>query len=322
MNIDSTHTNIKNRNMKNIKILSVLLVLALVRFAYTQQDAHFTQYVDNLMLSNPAYAGSKGLISANVMHREQWTRIEGYPRTSTFFLHSPLRYESIGLGISLLNDLAGPIRQSVLMADASYALRFNNNTKLSIGIKGGINIVSLDRDRLYNAGNIVSGIEGYDKRINPNIGVGVMYHGQNFFVGASMPKTVENSYDKTRTNMEKQHYYFHAGYIWTLNNTWKLRPSVQGKATRGAFGADASLTAIYKDQLWLGVLYRMEVAIGGFIQVQIQPQLKVGIGSDFGTQEIRHHNSGTLEALLSYDFSLSKNTANRAKKGVYSPRYF
>jgi len=308
--------------MKAIKIIITIIATCASTQINAQQEPHFTQYLDNTLLSNPAYAGSKGAINATVLHREQWTRIEGYPRTSTFNIHAPLNYETVGIGLSFSNDQAGPIRQSMIMADVSYAIKFKNKTKLAMGVKAGVNIVGLDRDKLYNAGNPITGIQTFDNRTNPNIGFGLMYFGKDFFVGASSPKLIENSYNGDGFNLEKQHYYFVAAYILSVGQKWKLRPSVQAKGVKGAFGADGSLTAIYQDQLLFGMLYRLDAAIGAFVQIHITPQLKIGIGSDFGIQEIRKHNAGTFEAIIAYDFANGKNNGRNARKGVYSPRYF
>jgi len=128
--------------------------------------------------------------------------------------------------------------------------------------------------------------------------------------------------DGSGYNLEKQHYYLTAGYVVSVGSLWKLRPSVRAKGVRGSFGLDGSITGIYKDQLWIGMLYRLDAAVGAFVQLQVTPQLKIGLGSDFGIQEIRKHNAGTFEALLSYDFNLGSNSGMRSRKGVYSPRYF
>ncbi|MEY4216802.1 MAG: hypothetical protein RLZZ68_1258, partial [Bacteroidota bacterium] len=55
--------------MKKIIILAALFIGNLVN---AQQDPQFTQYFDNFLHVNPAYAGSSGMLSANAIHRQQW----------------------------------------------------------------------------------------------------------------------------------------------------------------------------------------------------------------------------------------------------------
>ncbi|NGF75046.1 type IX secretion system membrane protein PorP/SprF [Fluviicola sp. SGL-29] len=302
--------------MKNLKFILIVILSGTGIYANAQQDPHFTQYFDNTLFYNPAYAGSRDMLNVTAIHREQWAGVDGRPRSTTLSIHSPLPYESVGVGITAVNDMAGPIRQTIIAADISYSLRFKNKTKLSFGVKAGVNLLGFDRDKLYNAGNPVSAMQQIENRANPNIGFGVLYHGPKFFFGVSTPKLIQNTYDGTDFNKEKRHYFATLGYIFKLHEKWKLRPSAQFKITEGApFSMDASLAAIYNNRLWFGALYRLDAALGAFVQVQISPQFKLGIASDFGTQKLRQYNSGTFEVLLSYDF-------NFLKKGVYSPRYF
>lgn len=302
--------------MKNLKFILIVILSGTGIYANAQQDPHFTQYFDNTLFYNPAYAGSRDMLNVTAIHREQWAGVDGRPRSTTLSIHSPLPYESVGVGITAVNDMAGPIRQTIIAADISYSLRFKNKTKLSFGVKAGVNLLGFDRDKLYNAGNPVSAMQQIENRANPNIGFGVLYHGPKFFFGVSTPKLIQNTYDGTDFNKEKRHYFATLGYIFKLHEKWKLRPSAQFKITEGApFSMDASLAAIYNNRLWFGALYRLDAALGAFVQVQISPRFKLGIASDFGTQKLRQYNSGTFEVLLSYDF-------NFLKKGVYSPRYF
>lgn len=302
----------KNRN----KIFLVFIVYVTVFSATGQQDPHFTQYFDNTLFYNPAYAGSREMLNVTAIHREQWAGLDGRPRSTTLSIHSPLPYESIGVGITAVNDMVGPIRQTIISGDVSYSLRFKNESKLSFGVKAGINLLGFDRDKLYNAGNPVSALQQVENRVNPNIGFGVLYHGSKFFVGVSTPKLVQNSYDGSDYNVEKRHYFVTAGYIFNLSDKWKLRPSTQFKVTDGApFSLDISVAGIYNDKLWFGALYRLDAAIGAFVQVQIVPQFRLGVASDFGTQQLRQYNSGTFEVMLSYEYNI-------LKKGNYAPRYY
>ena len=72
---------------KKYTFTGLLLLLSL--FIQAQQDPMYSQYMYNMMSVNPAYAGSKGGIHALLLHRQQWTDIEGAPTTQNFTIHSP-----------------------------------------------------------------------------------------------------------------------------------------------------------------------------------------------------------------------------------------
>uniref|UniRef100_UPI00278C3531 type IX secretion system membrane protein PorP/SprF n=1 Tax=Flavobacterium aerium TaxID=3037261 RepID=UPI00278C3531 len=56
--------------MKAKFISSVLLLMCIS--TYAQQDAQYTQYMYNTVNINPAYAGSRGVMSIFGLHRTQW----------------------------------------------------------------------------------------------------------------------------------------------------------------------------------------------------------------------------------------------------------
>jgi len=304
--------------MKNLKQLLTVVFFGLSFLSTAQQDPHFTQYFDNTLFVNPAYAGSKGLLNATVIHREQWVGLDGRPRSTTFNIHSPLSYESIGLGLTVVNDVVGPIHQTMAYADFSYTLSFKNSPgKLAFGLKGGVNIINSRTNELsttdVNDPNLLSATRNL---VLPNFGAGIYYHTPKFFIGASTPKFIESSIDGTETAKERRHYFFIAGGVMKLTEQWKLRPTTQLKYTIGApLSIDLSVAGIYREKIWLGLMHRWADSFGAFFQYQVTPQFKAGLAYDYTVTELRDYNAGTYEVMLSYDFVFNK-------KGIRSPRYF
>jgi len=302
-----------------LNFLSIIVLCVFASHCFGQQDPQFTQYSDNMLFVNPAYAGSRGVLNLTAMHREQWVGFEGRPVSSTFSAHSPLTYQSVGLGVTIVNDQTGPIKQTMMYGDFSYTLKFKNQErKLSFGIKGGFNMISIGTSTLQTTeANDPKLLQNVRNNINPNIGFGVYYHSPRFFVGASSPKLLERGYDGiSKVNLEKRHYFGIIGGVFPINNDWKIRPTSQIKLTeKSPISIDASVAAIYKERIWFGGMYRLNAAFGVFAQYQVSPQFKLGIASDFGTQAIRNYNYGTFEVLISYDFVFKK-------VGLRSPRYF
>lgn len=301
-----------------VKFGFTVLIMLQGSTAFGQQDPQFTQYFDNTLFVNPAYAGSRGMLNITGIHREQWVGFDGRPRSSTLSIHSPLTYESVGLGLTVVNDQVGPIKQTMFYGDFSYSLRFKHQRKLCFGVKAGVNMINIGTSTLLttDAGdpNLMSNVRS---NYNPNFGFGWYYHSPRFFIGMSSPKILESSYDGIdKTNPEQRHYFGIIGGVIPLNEAVKLRPTAQLKLTEHApMSLDASIAAIIHEKLWIGGMYRLNAAFGAFVQVQCTPQFKVGLASDFGTQKLRSYNNGTFELMASYDFVFKKH-------GVRSPRYF
>ncbi|MFM7566305.1 MAG: type IX secretion system membrane protein PorP/SprF [Flavobacteriales bacterium] len=299
--------------MKRIFFYSVLVFTTMVQ---AQQDPHFTQYFDNFLHVNPAYAGSSGMLSATAIHREQWVGFSGAPRSTTFSLHTPLNYKSVGLGLTAVNDMIGPVRQNMVYVDFSYTLKLGDKARLALGLKGGMNMLNVGTGDFVNVQQNDPAFQNVTNQINPNVGFGVYYHDEHFFLGLSSPRILENSGSTPNAYREQRHYFGIVGGVFPVSNQWKLRPSVQAKATTGApFSLDISLAGIYADKLWLGAMNRWNAAVGGFAQYQINRQLRVGLAAEYGMTALRNYNNGTFEVLLSYDF-------NYKKSDVKSPRYF
>lgn len=72
------------------KIYLAIVVALFAGKVQAQQDPHYTQYMYNMNVVNPAYAGSKESISGGLLYRQQWSGLEGAPKTATFSLHSRL----------------------------------------------------------------------------------------------------------------------------------------------------------------------------------------------------------------------------------------
>lgn len=70
------------------KLVLVLLFCSFAGFA--QQDAQFTQYMYNTININPAYAGSRGVMSVFGLYRTQWVGLDGAPETSSFSVNTPV----------------------------------------------------------------------------------------------------------------------------------------------------------------------------------------------------------------------------------------
>lgn len=296
--------------------LAIIFIAIIGTKLVAQQEPQFTQFNDNMLYFNPAYAGSKEAINVTAMHRDQWVGFQGRPITSTISLNTPLSYKSLGFGLSLVSDQLGIIDQKMVFADISYTIKFNNKSKLSFGIKGGVNSLSLgssfntttQNDPNLNSENI--------NRFNPNFGFGMYYYTPKFFCGISMPKMVENTYDGTNVNSESRHYYANIGTVLPLNPFWKLRAIAQAKATKGSpVGIDLSVTGIYNDKILIGTMYRLGIEGGVFAQFQLGPQFRAGLAYDFGMNAMRDYHNGSFEVMLSYDILFKK-------EGVRSPRYF
>lgn len=304
--------------MKKFYLLISVLFVGLWT-TQAQQLPQFTQYMYNTISINPAYAGNRDAFSLTALNRNQWAGISGAPRTQTLSIHSPLRNEKIGLGLSVINDKTGYENYTYLYGDFSYTINVSQDITLSFGLKGGFSYYDLDED-LFNEPSVLQDPffrEQFNKW-TPNFGAGLFLSSQKWYVGLSAPKIINN--DNNDFNefvaLEQVHYYMTGGYVFDLSDTWKLRPTALAKVTNGApLSFDMSSTVIYDEKLYLGVTYRIDDAIGAFIDFQIFEPLRIGYGYEYSISDLRPYTSGSHEVILIYELRF-QNTKYK------SPRFF
>ena len=125
--------------MKNIIIIASLLIITVCS---AQQDAQYSQYMYNTVNINPAYTGSRGVLSFNALYRSQWVGLDGAPKTESFNIHMPVSY-SVGLGLSVVNDELGPTHETAIDALFSYTIPTSLYGNISFGLKAGGNILNI-----------------------------------------------------------------------------------------------------------------------------------------------------------------------------------
>ncbi|REE80665.1 type IX secretion system PorP/SprF family membrane protein [Lutibacter oceani] len=307
--------------MKRIIIVIVIMVLGL-EYSNAQQLPQFTQYMYNTIAINPAYAGSRDALSIVGLNRNQWAGFDGGPQTQTLSVHSPLRNEKVGLGLSLINDKSGYENFTYVYADFSYTLQASDEVNVSFGLKGGMTYYKL-AEELYNATEVNQDPYFNEKlnRWNSNFGAGILFHSNKWYAGLSVPKLINHDLnnDSEYAALERVHYYLIGGYVFDLNDNLKLKPSFMIKQTKGApISTDLTANFLFNEKFWLGGSYRFngdQKAIGALVDFQVSDQFRVGYTYEIPTGEIRPYTSGSHEILLMYEFRYLK----RKQK---SPRYF
>ena len=74
--------------MKTILLLVIVIIVA--RPALAQQRPHYTQYVLNNYILNPALSGIENYTDVKMSARKQWIGLDGAPQTFYFSIHGPL----------------------------------------------------------------------------------------------------------------------------------------------------------------------------------------------------------------------------------------
>ncbi len=306
--------------IRHIRTSFAVALLLPVLGVSAQQDPMYSQYMFNTLAFNPAYAGSADVFTIMALSRHQWVGFEGAPATQTFTLHSPLRNQNLALGFSAINDRIGPARQTAAYADVAYRIRTSEDTRLSFGLKGGVNMYQADLASLTSV-EVDPVNVNVRPQVLPNFGFGMFWHSQRYYVGLSVPKLLTNDIDAVDgaalvTATEARHYFLIAGYVFDVDRDLKFKPSIMFRTVEGApLSLDINANFLLRERIWFGAMYRVGNAFGVLGQYQINDQLRAGYAFDLTTTRIGAYNAGTHEIMLSYDLRFIKGR-------TISPRYF
>lgn len=301
-----------------VKLLIICLVCNLSVLA--QQEPQYTQYMYNMSMVNPAYMiNEPSLVEVGALYRTQWVGIEGAPITANVFANIPLN-EKIELSVNYLNDnIGGNVNTSenVFNIDAAYKINLNQDLNLSFGLKAGF-----DHLNFSAIGSNVSSDPsfGNTNKTVLNIGAGAFLFHKNYYVGLSSPNLIPTdlSINNDVIYNNSIHGFLIAGYIYELNNLFKIKPSTVVKFVGGApLSFDVSANVLYNNKFELGVSYRYEDAVSGLAVINITPDLRVGYAYDFNTSELESYNNGSHEFVLLYRFDVLG-----LSKKYSSPRFY
>jgi maltose alpha-D-glucosyltransferase/alpha-amylase len=137
----------------------------------------------------------------------------------------------MGVGLIVVEDKIGENNNLLAMGTYSYKIEFEDMF-LSFGLQGGI--------ANYRSDNLALNIEdetdpyfaGNQNITKPVFGAGLILHNNNFFLGLSVPRMLQNKetfgsgIDEVEASLYTQHFYGMASYIFFLNERIRLKPSV------------------------------------------------------------------------------------------------
>ncbi|MBP8156893.1 MAG: type IX secretion system membrane protein PorP/SprF [Flavobacterium sp.] len=299
-----------------------ILIFALMLTCYTgfaQQDAQYTQYMYNTINVNPAYAGSRGVMSIFGLHRTQWVGLDGAPTTNAFSINTPLNDSNLGLGVSFVNDKIGPTNDNTISADLSYSIQTSEEYKLSFGIKASGNLFNLDVNRLNPADANDPNLQNFDNEFSPNFGAGIYLHSDKLYFGLSVPNFLQDSKyndNEVAVFQERMNFYAIGGYVFDISPSVKFKPAFLTKLVTGSpLQVDASANFLFFDKLMLGAAYRWDAAVSALAGFQVTDGLFIGYSYDRETTQLRNYNSGSHEIFLRFELF------NKVSKLV-SPRFF
>ena len=310
-----------------------LLAFLLVGSAQAQQRPHFSQYMINNYILNPAISGIEDYTDVKLGFRRQWMGLEGAPLTYYASAHTPLNKTDItvsslrnkdrhikrmgllqkarphhGAGFLAQMDKTGPLKSTSFHGSYAYHIPFTNRLKLSAGISGGLLKYSLNTYDVYLMNQNDPTLYNNDiGKVKFDLTVGLWLYSQQFYVGVAGNQLLRSNKDfqsngnYNGTGSLQKHFILTGGYRLELTPDINIIPSVQvNVALPSPPSIDMNLKAIYSDRFWVGGSYRHGDAIAALAGVNISSVMDVGYSYDVTTSDLGRSNAGSHEIVMGF----------------------
>ena len=305
-----------------------------------QQKPHYTQYILNQYIVNPALTGIENYVDVKASHRLQWVGLQDAPVTTYFTIHGPIGKSDLkttatsftppgenprgnsywdeyvaskphhGWGVQVVNDRTGPLNNFSAFATYAYHVGLSARTNLSAGIGLGLANTSLDTDKLdFYGGSVDPAVFGSGLVNNArfDMNAGIYLYSSDYFVGISAQQIVPSKLDYSN-NIVKQiegravpHFFATAGYRFLLNDDFNLTPSVMVKYVNPVpTQIELNAKLQYRDLLWAGGSYRHQDGVAAMVGINVSNTFNLGYSYDYTTSRLNNYTKGTHEIVIGF----------------------
>ncbi|RYG16590.1 MAG: type IX secretion system membrane protein PorP/SprF [Chitinophagaceae bacterium] len=319
------------------RILLAITLIFTTTCVFAQQDAQFSQYMFNGIYINPAYAGYREQLNAHAFYRNQWTGIDGSPKTVSAAIDAIANDGNVGLALQISSDKLGAQQNLAAYGNYAYRLKLNSDgsSRLAFGIGAGVVQLGID-GAMLNPNDLEQNQPlTMQNTILPDARAGVYFSNDRLYAGFSVDNLISQYIGIDRyayIPQPKPHYYLTAGLLVPLSRDLLLKPSFLLKDDRGGpTSLDATAFLILSEKFWIGGSYRTAVKLynkdhlqrnlstlnSAVAAMQIFPSesLRIGYAYDYALGSTGAHLGGTHEISIGYFF-------NTKRLRMASPRFF
>ena len=327
-----------------IKLYDFYLMFACVFLPFSKTDAqqrpHYTQYVLNNYMLNPALSGIENYTDVKLSFRNQWVGFPGAPQTFYASFHSPIGkddyrtsatsfnvvgknprgkayWESYtaaephhGIGAAIVSYKTGYISRNYATASYAYHIGLTPKFNLSAGFSGGVSTLTLDRTKVVLANPIdpaIGNLDGKLNRIHPELHAGLWIYSDRLFAGISaqqiIPVKMNLVDDKLHRSTLVPHVFATGGCRVLLNENLNFIPSVMLRYISSMpLFIDINAKLQYRDFIWLGVNSRLKEGIAGMAGINLSNTFNVSYSYDVNNARylLGFMQRGTHEIVLGF----------------------
>jgi type IX secretion system PorP/SprF family membrane protein len=322
------------------RIIMVTCLMGSLLTATAQQKPHYTQYVLNNYIINPALTGIENYTDIKISHRHQWVGFQDAPVTTYLTIHTPLGKKDFrtsatsyhvpgenprgksywedytaaqphhGIGLQIINDRTGPLNRFSAYGTYAYHVGISARTSISAGFGAGVSNLSLTASKLdFGVANPVDPAVYTSKEINnlvPDFNAGVWVYSADYFLGLAAQQIIPSKIDFSNGVVTPQqgklvpHLFFTGGYRFLLNEDFNVIPSTMVKYVSSTLSVDLNVKVQYTDLAWAGVSYRVQDGFAAMVGMNVSNALNVGYSYDYTSSRLNNFTKGTHEIIVGF----------------------
>jgi type IX secretion system PorP/SprF family membrane protein len=259
-----------------MKSLGFFFLIIVSTELFAQQDPLYSQYFNNPMLINPAFAGSNERLYAGVAYRSQWTGIEGAPKTFNANGHIALMDNKVGIGAIVLQDQIGDIKNTQYGVVGAYHIKLSN-TKFSFGMQMGATRFATDPNavRIQNPDPLF--VQFNETKFNT--GAGILLQNERYALSLSVPRILSSNVSQGGQSIQVygQNFYLYGSYLIFINEFVQFKPSTLVRLAKASgASADFNFNFIFNRQYTAGVFARNLNSYGLLLQAVMMNKYRFG----------------------------------------------
>jgi type IX secretion system PorP/SprF family membrane protein len=274
-----------------------------------QQDPLYSQYFNNPMLINPAFAGTNERLYAGLAYRAQWAGIQGGPMTYNFNSHIAVANNKFGLGMMAVQDQLGDIKNTTIGTTYAYHIELKKYTTFSFGMQSGFTRFATDP----SAVNVLNSPDPAFNQFTTtqfNVGVGALLKSDRFMLSLSVPRLLPGTASQGVSTIKvySQNLYAYAAYLVVLSQRVTARPSMLLRFTQGsALSPDVNFNFIIDQRYTVGAFARSLNTYGALVQM-VMKNYRFGYTFEVpGKASALNFNTHEISVALSVDVLKSHN---------------
>ena len=265
--------------------LLVCLVLYLGDM-FAQRDEHYSQYMFNSFLINPAVTNQQDMIDFNFFYRDYAPLNPVHISSQSLSVQMPFHYNSVGLGLIFRNDNQPGLNTTSILFAGNYKIKLSTGF-ISFGLEAGGQYLDQNNEE-FTARDESDPLYQNESQWLFDIGFGLHYVSKKWYSGISLKHANEFFSDKETSLVSQYNLYYIGAYTFQVGKKWEIIPSMLAKyAEQSSIKIDFATHLRFQSNVWIGLVVTSEQELGlqaGAALNKLKIPLKIGYAYETGAK--------------------------------------